>query len=235
MTGALIGSALIGAGGSYLGGKKAADGSKEAAKIQAAEAQRAQEASQAYQEKMLGEAQGYLSPYTDQFGGQNKLDQFENYATTGMGGEVLGQMNELAAQGINMDYESNPAYQWRQAQQQEEINRQLASRGLYGSSEGLGILGDANMALSGEEADKQYLRGVDDYNRQYGNLTNQYNYGYGSLLDQVNMGYNANSALAGMATGVGANVGNQIMQGGLSSAGNTAQLYAQAGQQEGAG
>lgn len=225
----MVGAAALEGLGSYFGGKSQADAATDAAKIQARSIANSQKSSQAFQEKMLGEATGYMNPYSEM--GLGALGEMQGFNQTGgIGGDILGQMSGMAKGGLNMDYQSDPAYQWRLQQAEEQAQRQMASMGGLDSRLAYDVVGDRGMALSGEEADKQYLRGVDDYNRQYGDLTNQYNYQYGGLMDRMNTGYNANQSLAGMATGVGQNVGNQIMTSGMTSAGNTASLSAQAGQ-----
>lgn len=54
--------------------------------------------------------------------------------------------------------ESDPVYQWKLQQQQEAVNRGLASRGLYNSRPGMDILSDNQMNLISSEADKQFAR-----------------------------------------------------------------------------
>ena len=237
-TGAMVGGpwgavagAGIGALGSLMGGSKAAAGAKAAAKIQAKAMLEQQKRAQEYQEKMTGRGVGYLDPYLSTFGGQNTLDEFNQFGQLGgYGGDLLAQMQQLGEGGLNLDYQADPAYQWRQQQQEEALNRQLAGRGLYDSRAGMNMLTDANMDLSGQEADKQYGRAVNEYNRQYGDLSNRYNLGYTDLMNRFNVGSNAANNVAGMWSGLGTNVGNQMVNTGIASGNNTANLRNQAAQ-----
>jgi hypothetical protein len=225
---------IIGSGldmfGDYYGAKQSSDALTKAAKIQADAARQAQLDSQAYQERMLGQAAGYLNPYINRFSDPSTLDEYANFGTSGLGGQLTGQMADLANRGLNLDYKADPAYQWRKQQQEEAINRQLAGRGMYDSRYGMDVLSDAGMNLSGQEADKQYMRAVDEYNRQYGDLTNRYNLGYQDVLNRFGTGNTAANNLAGMYSGLGTNIGNQILSTGVNSAANTALLNSQAGQ-----
>lgn len=231
--GGMLGGAAMQGLGSYFGAKESAAAAENAARIQAQATRRAQEQAQAYQEKQFGVAQGLMDPYMQM--GAGALGQFQDFNVGGVGGDILGQMSGLAEAGLGTDYQADPAYQWRLAQAEEQAQRQMASMGGLESRLGLDVVGDRAMALSGEEADKQYLRSVDEYNRLYGNLEKQYGYQYGGLTDQLKFGYGATRDLAGMAQGLGGAVGGQIMGGGLSSAGMSADLMAQAGQTMGAG
>ena len=168
--GMMAGSALQGLGG-YFGARESAAGAENAARIQAQEMRRAQEQAQAYQEKQFGVAQGLMDPYMQM--GTSALGQFQDFNVGGVGGDILGQMGGLAEAGLGTDYQADPAYQWRLAQAEEQAQRQMASMGGLESRLGLDVVGDRAMALSGEEADKQYLRSVDEYNRLYGNLEKQ--------------------------------------------------------------
>jgi hypothetical protein len=180
---------------------------------------------------MLGRASGFLNPYLAQFANQDMLDEFSGYGKEGgYGGDLLAQMQQLGEGGLNLDYEADPAYKWRQQQQEEAMNRQLAGRGMWDSRAGLDMLADANMNLSGQEADKQYARAVDEYNRSYGDLSSRYNLGYQDLLNRFNVGNMTSGNLAGMYSGLGNNVGNQILSSGLNAANNSANLNSQAGQ-----
>jgi hypothetical protein len=227
--GGLIGSGLDMVG-DYYGAKKSADAMKDAADAQAAAMLQAQRESQAYQEAKNRQATGLLYPYLQQFGGQDVRDEMANFGTSGLGGQLTGQMADLANRGLNLDYKADPAYQWREKQQEEAINRQLAGRGMYDSRYGMDVLADAGMNLSGQEADKQYMRAVDDYNRQYGDLTNRYGLGYQDLLNRFGTGTSMANSLAGMYTGLGSTVGNQILNTGINSASSSALLNSQAGQ-----
>ena len=172
---------------------------------------------QMFQREMQDKATEQLSPYTEM--GHRALGDYENFNTTGTGRSLLDQMNGLE---FNTDYQSDPAYQWRLKQQEEMLNRQMASRGSYDSRDAYNMLFDGNMALSGQEADKQYARATDQYNREYGNLMNQYNMEGTQLGDLATMGFNANNSLAGMYVGQ-----TPAMMGALQNAGN---MQAQAGQ-----
>lgn len=229
-SGAMFGGLATGVG-NYMGAQTQAEAAEYAARQQAQAIRDSQRMALEQQRQGLETAEGIMNPYMET--GQEYLGQMRDWNQTGQGADILSQMNQLADQGLNMDYQSDPAYQWRQQQAQEQAQRQMASTGGLDSRLAMDVVGDRAMELSGEEADKQYLRGVDEYNRQLANMTNQYNYGYGNITDLANIGYGAAGDLAGMYAQSGSNAMNQIMNSGMTSASNTAGLTAQAGQARG--
>jgi hypothetical protein len=97
-------------------------------------------------------------------------------------------------------------YKYKQEQLNEQVNRQLAARGMYDSRAGLDVLADSNMALSASEIDKQYARAIQErdfatqtaidkykmganrgqtlYDRLYGQQNDLYNRMYGQATTE---------------------------------------------------
>lgn len=93
------------------------------------------------------------------------------------GGELLPTVPTLA-QDINMQWDpDDPVYKYKQEQLAEQVNKQLASRGLYDSRAGLDVLSDATMNLASSEIDKQYSRAVGERDYLTQTAADQYSLG----------------------------------------------------------
>lgn len=133
-------------------------------------------------------------------------------------------IDQLSGFGQNFKFdETDPSYKYKMQESEKDINRSLASRGLFDSRAGVNMLTDADRAIRADEYEKQYGRGyqtvsdvlkataaqdeallgrnVTDYNRQYGGLQDLFKMqsglgetGYQSLLDSVKVGTGAAAA-----------------------------------------
>jgi hypothetical protein len=100
------------------------------------------------------------------------------------GGELAPAIPDLPG---DLDFKFNPddeIYRYKQEQLNEQVNRQLAARGLYDSRAGLDVLADSNMALSASEIDKQYARAIQE--RDFATQT---------AIDKYKMGANRGQTL----------------------------------------
>ena len=113
---AVVGSALVGAGASYLSSENASDASKDAAEQQRQGADRATEA----QLEMYYRSRKDLAPWRQ--AGKRGLADLERLQGT--------------YEGAVMDpnqYKQSPAYDWLRQQGNANINRQAAASGQFGS------------------------------------------------------------------------------------------------------
>ena len=106
-SGAMLGGLAQGIGG-YFGAEQQADAAEYAARQQAQAIRDAQQMALRQQRQGLETAQGIMDPYVQT--GQEYLGQLKDWNQTGAGSDILSQMNQLADQGLNVDYQSDPAY-----------------------------------------------------------------------------------------------------------------------------
>lgn len=91
-----------------------------------------------------------------------------------------GPTNRLA---VNWDYQSSPEYQFRLAEAQKALQRQLGSRGRLDSTYGYDILGRQASQIAGEEVDKQYGRALGAEATNYGRGFQEEGIAYGRGVD----------------------------------------------------
>lgn len=157
---------------------------------------------QDFQLSDLPDASFTVNPITGQveYGGPASASQQE----LSEGGVLSPSLPDLPGQ-VDFEFDTeDPVYQHKLSQMNEQVNRQLAAKGLSDSRAGMDVLADANMRLIGEEADKQYgrqtgerdyladraatlygmgeQRGDTLYNRLYGQQGDLYNRLYGQTM-----------------------------------------------------
>ena len=240
-------SAAIGAGAALVGGAMANKASKDAAE-DAADAQKySADAASQVQWDMYNRARDDFSPFRET--GQKAIPGLEQFKPSEKTLNYLMQMegySPLDKLGPVEFDPNDPIYQWKQRKGEEAVNRAYAARGMHDSRPAVNSLMDFNMALSADEADKQYGRSLDkysmlmdEYNRlgglfgAYGNLDNQE---YSRLLDRVKIGAGSASATgnAAMQTGtnlgnIQTNLGNSLARNYMQQGANQANFYSQLG------
>lgn len=88
------------------------------------------------------------------------------------------------------NYQSSPEYQYRLAESQKQLNRQLLSKGRANSTFGVNALGRQASEIAGEEVDKQYQRNLTAQLENYQRATGENQVGYGRGMEQNVLGYN---------------------------------------------
>lgn len=104
--------------------------------------------------------------------------------------------------GIRSELETDPIYQFRQAEGERAINRAAAARGSFFSGAAIKSLADFSMALTGEETDKSLMRrkvaleaAVTGLSAEVGEQQT----GIGNIMSLVNVGANATAGVTGQA------------------------------------
>lgn len=201
--------------GNYLGADAVKDGARDAANIQREMLQKSLDYNNSVRDEARGLNQSSLSA------GQNALDGFQNMDLTGRGREIAAQMQGLDFDSYLKDPSDDPIFKWKQQQQEQAMNRQLASRGLYGSRAGLNALGNQNMELMADEVDKMYGRATDAYNRDYGALNDQFNFDQnllnrdvGRYADLMNNGRSGINSILNAGAGAASNNTNAFSNAG---------------------
>jgi hypothetical protein len=190
----LGGSALLGAGVSYLGSSNAANAQRDAAAQSAAVQKEMADQSIAAQKEMYQQGRTDLAPYRE--GGvtaQNQLMQM-----LGIGGDTTAPGYGKYAKDFGMsDFTTDPGYQFRLEQGMKALNASAAAKG---------------MGVSGAN-----IKGATEYgqnmgSQEYQNAFNRYNTNRAAQLDPLFKLYTGGqAAAAGSAAGaanLGANLGN---------------------------
>lgn len=184
---AVVGGSALSAGGSIFGGLMGNSAQKKlAAAMQQAGEQGAKNILQASKDasaqagQMHTTAMGYLSP-------------FQGYGV--QAGDLLTKLLMGGPNAENL-IQASPMFQFQSDQGMQNLNRQLAARGLYGSGAGLQTLANFNNQLVADEGN---------------NIMSQ-------LSSLVGMGANAGSNMASLTNQTGINQGQFLYNGGVDAA-----------------
>jgi hypothetical protein len=122
---------------------------------------------------------------------------------TGGAQKYLDQLDSLK---FNLNPEDE-IYKWREEQTRKTIDQAAAARGMYNSRPTINAQSDANMALQGQEVDRQFNQ---NYLAQQNQLQNLYNMAlgiggtqYGKSVDDYTRKYGQAADQFGMATQLG--------------------------------
>jgi len=115
---------------------------------------------QNYQLTQAPDASWTIDPVT----GEITMGNTQATSAGGQGGLMSPELPDLPGQVDFQFDETDPVYQFKLQQLNEQTNRALSARGLYDSRTGMNVLADTNMGLISSEADKQYQRLVDERN-----------------------------------------------------------------------
>lgn len=178
----MVGSAVIGAGGSLIGGAMQAGAANKATEAQV----RGQEKAIAAQEKQFGEQKKALEPWQE------------------AGLEALGQIQQGIADGSfdisKYGYDEliqDPGYEFRREQSMNALDRQAARAGKLFSGDQLAGAAD----LAGQMASQEF-------GNAFARTASERDVRYNILQDVAGRGYGAATALAGVAGQHGQNIAN---------------------------
>jgi len=190
----LGGSALLGAGVSYLGSSNAANAQRDAAAQSAAVQKEMADQSIAAQKEMYQQGRTDLAPYRE--GGVTAQNQL--FQMLGLGGDTTAANYGKYAKDFGMsDFTTDPGYQFRLEQGMKALNASAAAK---------------SMGMSGAN-----IKGATEYgqnmgSQEYQNAFNRYNTNRAAQLDPLFKLYTGGqAAAAGSAAGaanLGANLGN---------------------------
>lgn len=209
--GAIIGSAVLGAGTSMLGSSQAAGASKDAANMQ---------------KMQYLMTRGDLAPFTA--AGQSVTPNLLALATgspTGGGPDFVNlAYQNLPGQMTQQQLEATPGYQFTLAQGLKSVQSANAAKGLgvsgaalKGAAQYATGLADSTYANRFNEAQQRFNDFINLNTGQQGNITNQYN----RLADVAKIGANAAAGLGQIGASSASTAGNYINQAGLAQAAGT--------------
>lgn len=185
---AIIGSALIGGGLSYLGSRKQADASQQAAQTQANAANQAAQT----EWNMFQTTRQDLSPWLD------------------AGKQGLGDLSSLMQPGgaltqtfDNSKFTLDPGYNFRLSQGDQAIKQLAASKGQFYSGNMGRALDAYNQGLASNEYANAYARYMNDQNALYGRLAGLSSMGLGAGRALGGFGASAANAIGSGITGAG--------------------------------
>lgn len=190
---AVVGSAVIGGGASYLAGREQADAARDAART-SADAARYQAD---IQRDIYDQTRSDQTPWRE--AGTGALSQLRDL--TGPDGELLRSFTMA-------DFEADPGYAFRQAEGMRAIERSAAARGGALSGGALRATQRFGQGLASEEYGNAF-------NRYQTNQTNQFN----RLASLAGVGQQANAALQQAGAGY-ANAITGISQADATNQGN---------------
>jgi hypothetical protein len=106
---------------------------------------------------------------------------------------------------------NDPAFKFREEQLNRQLNRRLAGAGKFDSRQGLDVIRDANLALTGSESERQFSRlgktlGLGG--AFLGDMSNLENIPFNRLLQAINLGRGATAGAAGQIANTGSNLSN---------------------------
>jgi len=198
MTGAIVGSAVIGGVVASKGAKAQAGASRDAATTQASASIRAaeiQSESQTenieFQKWLFGEQKALQAPWQEQ-----GLESLQQYA----------EAPEFSFTAEDMT--ADPSYQFRQQEAINALDRSAASRGRLQS-------GAQDRAITRYASDLA----SQEYQNAYGRSFAEYQTGQNELLNLANIGRGAAGQIQSAGAQLGSSVGNAYTQGGIAQAG----------------
>lgn len=160
---ALLGSAIVGAGASIIGGNKAAKAQQQAAADANAVAERTSGQQLALQEKMFDKNVELLQPSIDAGNtSRNRLMQLLGLSPGGADNGSLMRDFSMA------DYQADPGYQFRMDQGQQALERSAAARGGLLSGAALKDTARFSQGLASQE----YQSAFDRFNTNRSNKMN---------------------------------------------------------------
>lgn len=188
-------------GASLFGASKQSKAAKSAAELQAQAAQNATDT----QLQMYNQSRADQMPWLQQ--GQKSLAQLA--AMTHPGGELMRTYGQ-------QDFQSDPGYQFRQAEAMKAVQRAMEARGLGNSGALFKNIADRSQQVAADEYQNAYSRWNQQRQQQYNMLAGlagtgqsasntlaSLGKGYGEAAAQ-NMGQAANSVAAGQVAGANA-------------------------------
>lgn len=155
--------------------------------------QQSRQALDPYRQAGLNALSGYnqLSPGDPTAGAQMYLQELQGTD------KYISQLEGLDIPQFKLD-ENDPVYQWRQKENQRQVNQFYASRGGYDSRAAANMLLSSGMELQGQEEERQYNR----FNQRY---LQKYN----KLVDLTNLSMQKAGAGFNMAMSIGSANENQ--------------------------
>ncbi len=141
--------------------------------------------------------------------------------TSTMGAEEQQTFNKLQefTSGSMSDLANNPYYQFRQKEGQEQIEKNLAARGLQNSRAGLNMLADQEQSLTAEMVNDRYSKLGAEYDTlqqqsavQENRLANLSNIGIGAAANQTAASGNYSALAGAAATQAGQNQANALRE-----------------------
>jgi hypothetical protein len=174
-------------GGAVLGSVIGAKGAEGAAETQAGASRYAADIGQQQYEQTRED----LMPW--QRAGESALAQYSGYGRSQVDPSQYIPQSAIPQYDPTVDLTQDPSYQWRQAEQERMINRNMAGMGKVTSGNRL----EEIMRRSGEMASQEYgaarARGIEDYTigrgieaEQYGRGIDEYGRAYGEESDYLN-------------------------------------------------
>ena len=139
-TAAILGSAIIGAGGSFLAGREQSKAAKNAANAQTS----ANKDNIAYQERIFEQQRADQEPWRE--AGELALDQ------------ILAGIKDGSFDPSNFVFEEDPGYQFRKAEGQKALDRRQLAGGNFMSGQGIKESERYNQNFASDEYDRAYAR-----------------------------------------------------------------------------
>lgn len=191
---AVIGSAVVGAGASYLGASKSANASKDAASQQAAAANQADSTNWA----MYNQNREDMMPWlTEGKGALTKLADL-----TGTSGRTTAEGYGSLTKPFSMeDFNADPGYQFRLQQGQQALDRTLSRGGSVFSGAATKAAQRFGQGLATDEYDKAYNRFNQNQSNIYNRLAGLSGTGQTSAQQVGALGANAAANSANLVTG----------------------------------
>ena len=196
---AVVGGAVIGGVGAYLGGKEQANAARDAAGA-SADAAQVQANLQRY---MYDQTRSDQAPWRE--AGQNALSQLN--AGTAAGGDLMRSFTMA-------DYEADPGYAFRQSEGMKALERSAAARGGALSGGAMRGLQRFGQGLASEEYGNAFNRYQTNQTNRFNRLASIAGLGQASNTATGQAGSNYANTIAGISQANATNQGNAILAAG---------------------
>ena len=212
----LGGSALLGAGISYLGSSNAANAQRDAAAQSAAVQQQMADQSIAAQKEMYQQGRTDLAPYRE--GGVTAQNQL--FQMLGLGGDVNAANYGKYAKDFGMsDFTVDPGYAFRLSEGMKGLNAQAAARGGMISGAALKAAENYGQQAGSQEYQNAFNRYQTNRNNQIAPLQSLYAGGQAAAAGSAASAANLGSNLGNTYSNLGTNLGNAATNAGAATAG----------------
>ena len=212
----LGGSALLGAGVSYLGSSNAANAQRDAAAQSAAVQKEMADQSIAAQKEMYQQGRTDLAPYRE--GGVTAQNQL--FQMLGLGGDVNAANYGKYAKDFGMsDFTADPGYAFRLSEGMKGLNAQAAARGGMISGAALKAAENYGQQAGSQEYQNAFNRYQTNRNNQIAPLQSLYAGGQAAAAGSAASAANLGANLGNTYTNLGTNLGTAATNAGAATAG----------------
>ena len=212
----LGGSALLGAGVSYLGSSNAANAQRDAAAQSAAVQKEMADQSIAAQKEMYQQGRTDLAPYRE--GGVTAQNQL--FQMLGLGGDTTAANYGKYAKDFGMsDFTTDPGYQFRLEQGMKALNASAAAKGMGVSGANIKGATEYGQNMGSQEYQNAFNRYQTNRNNQISPLMDFTRFGQASAAGSAAAASNLGSNLGTTYSNLGTNLGKTATDAGAAEAG----------------